>query len=723
MGKPIAGREQFPFGVDGIVVSAAVLEDGTKLKNLTITKQRSVNVYDLKDETGKVHQFLKITAKGKDGKLLPVGAKDDVLLDKLKPGFFCVRAKDRSCDEHGYIIRFALNRVTLGDGVLYDIDLGTECTPDIILVTDVKLDKNTLDMAVGESANLAATVLPENATNKTVKWESSDTSIVAVTKSGKLTAKAQGSATITVTTVDGEKTDTCTITVIVHKIILDEDEIVLEVGQEHEITYSTDPVSYTPEEIKVVSSEPATVSVTNKTLHAVKKGTVTVTVSDAKNSSVSSTCQVKVTSLVKTLTLNKERLDMFVGDTEQLIATVLPADADDKSLTWVANGGHATVSESGLVTATSPGLSNVFVSTNDGSLLIEQVVIEVKEKPVENTVAFKDKTLSLDVGSSKELEYVVTPPDYVSEYTMTSSNKGAVVVNSGNTVTAVGSGTSTITITDKNNANAKDTCVVTAIQKVTGINVDKESISVEETKAIKLNATVVPSDANNKTLKWTSSDAKIATVDSTGRVLGMKAGTCDINVESTDGSNIKKVVSCTVTALVVLPETITLNPSSSLMEVNDVLDIVAEFQPNNTTDKELTWTSSDDSKVKVVSPGKIQALAPTPTAVTITAVSGNGKKGTSTITVKAPPAIVEESIKVVPATLTLKKGETFQLEVEFTPENTTDKTVSWVSDKLGAVGIDGDGKITANDIDTGTITATSKNGKTSTCVVTIIAAE
>jgi len=87
-------------------------------------------------------------------------------------------------------------------------DSGTTTVP----VTGVTLDQNNLSMTIGGTATLAATVAPDNATNKAVTWSTSDPAKATVAN-GTVTAVAAGSATITVTTKDGNKTDSCSVTV------------------------------------------------------------------------------------------------------------------------------------------------------------------------------------------------------------------------------------------------------------------------------------------------------------------------------------------------------------------------------------------------------------------------------------------------------------------------------------------------------------------------------
>ena len=90
-------------------------------------------------------------------------------------------------------------------------------TNPAVPVQSVSLNKTELSLNVGESVTLTATVLPDNADNKAVTWSSSDAAVATVDSNGKVSAVAAGSAVITVKTTDGEKTATCTVTVIADK--------------------------------------------------------------------------------------------------------------------------------------------------------------------------------------------------------------------------------------------------------------------------------------------------------------------------------------------------------------------------------------------------------------------------------------------------------------------------------------------------------------------------
>ena len=94
-----------------------------------------------------------------------------------------------------------------------EVTIHTGAAPDPVAVTSVSVDPTSWEMVVGDTKTLTATVLPSNASDKSVTWESDDESVATVSDAGVVTAVAAGTATITVTTTDGSKTATCEITV------------------------------------------------------------------------------------------------------------------------------------------------------------------------------------------------------------------------------------------------------------------------------------------------------------------------------------------------------------------------------------------------------------------------------------------------------------------------------------------------------------------------------
>lgn len=214
MGKPIAGRNKSPFGVNGINVDAAVLSDGTKLTNVRISKQRSINVFDLISADGTtLYPFVKITGVDKNGANLNTAHTPTQLSNDLANGTFCISIVNSEDDVVGFAVRLLLNKVILQDGsVVFLTDYAGQGEV-IIDVTGVTVSPTTATLDIGETQQLTPTVAPTNATNKNVSYSLSQTGIVTVSSTGLITAVAEGSVTVTVTTADGSFTATCAVTV------------------------------------------------------------------------------------------------------------------------------------------------------------------------------------------------------------------------------------------------------------------------------------------------------------------------------------------------------------------------------------------------------------------------------------------------------------------------------------------------------------------------------
>lgn len=220
MGKPIAGRNKSPFGVAGINVDAAVLSDGTKLTNVRISKQRSINVFDLLSADGStLYPFVKITGVDADGVNLDPASDASALADVLAPGSFCVSIVDVDDTVRGFAVRLLLNKVVLQDGsvvFLTDYSGQGEIVPEVVSVTGVELDPTTLSLIVGSSNQVDVNIIPGDASNKNYDINNSDSTkatIVGGEGVFTVTGVAAGTTTITVTTEDGNFTASVVVTV------------------------------------------------------------------------------------------------------------------------------------------------------------------------------------------------------------------------------------------------------------------------------------------------------------------------------------------------------------------------------------------------------------------------------------------------------------------------------------------------------------------------------
>jgi len=234
-------------------------------------------------------------------------------------------------------------------------------------VTGVSLNKASLSLAVGGTETLKATVSPSNATNKTVSWATSN-SAVATVQNGTVTAKSAGTATITVTSADGNKKATCAVTVTtpVSSVSLNKPSLSLNVGSSETLTATVSPGNATNKNVSWATSNSAVATVQNGTVTAKSAGTATITVTTADGNK-KATCAVTVTLPVSSVSLNKPSLSLTVGATETLTATVSPSNATNKTVSWATSNSAVATVQNGTVTAKSAGTATITVTTVDGN--------------------------------------------------------------------------------------------------------------------------------------------------------------------------------------------------------------------------------------------------------------------------------------------------------------------------------------------------------------------
>ena len=238
-------------------------------------------------------------------------------------------------------------------------------------VTSVSLDKTTDTIKLGDSDTLTATVSPGNATNQAVKWASSNQNVASVDDNGKVTAKAVGTATITVTTEDGKFTADCKVKVqpiLATSVSLNKSTDSIKLGDSDTLTATVSPDDATNQAVKWSSSNSEVASVDENgkvTAKSVGTATITVTTEDGK---FTAECDVEVQPIrVTSVSLNKTSDTLIVGNKETFEATVSPSNATNQKVSWASSDESiATVDANGTVTAISEGKTDITATTEDG---------------------------------------------------------------------------------------------------------------------------------------------------------------------------------------------------------------------------------------------------------------------------------------------------------------------------------------------------------------------
>ena len=370
----------------------------------------------------------------------------------------------------------------------YDFVLGALTTDgeggeSVTHVTGVSLNTDSLQMRPEDTATLVATVEPEDADDPSVSWSSDEPTVAIVDANGKVTAVAEGTATITATTTDGGYTADCEVTVTDAddlKISFGISSITLCMGTKGYLEATVMPEPENPPTFIWSSGDESIVTVKESgdgvELTPVALGTTVVTVktSDGK-SSASIPVTVKGIDVIG-VTLDKETLELKEGESETLTASIKPTGATNKNVIWSSSDEDvATVSASGKVTAVSAGTATITVVTEDGDFdaTCEVTVTEAEPSP-----------------SPTEPEPVTVD--------------------------------------------------------VTGVTLSEDTLELKEGESATLTATVEPEDATNPKVSWSSDDPDVATVSDSGKVTAVSAGTATITVLTEDG-NFEAICEVTVT--------------------------------------------------------------------------------------------------------------------------------------------------------------------------------
>ncbi len=592
----------------------------------------------------------------------------------------------------------------------------------IIEKAEKAAEKVTLDISSPVTSDLTLPTLEEDGIRLT--WKSSDESVLAADGTVNRPLYQDGDATVVLTAVvtaagndvvaDQVKTKDFTVTVAkkdpaaVTGIRLDRTELYLKAGDTAELKAAITPADAADKTVTWESSDAAVVSVSEGRVTAVKEGTATITASAANG--VKAECQVTVQNdliAVTGVTLNQTELSLKTGDTAELKATITPADAADKTVTWESSDAAVASVSEGRVTAVKEGTATITASAANG--VKAECQITVRNNLIAVTEITLDQTeLSLKIGDTAELKATITPADAADKTVAWESSDKTVASVSKGRVTAVKEGTATITASAANGVKAE--CQVTVrnnLIAVTGVALNQTELSLKAGQTATLTAAVAPEDATDKAIRWESSDAAVASV-SDGIVTAVKEGTATITASAANG--IKAECQVTVTEEQKAPDDsentqkeikITLSKKTITLGAKESATLTAAVTPAGIK-QAVKWTSNKTS-VATVKNGKITAKKKGTATITATAA---GKTAACKVTVKAAPTKLTLNKK----NITLKKGKTFQIKVKkMNPKNTLCTKFKYTSKKSKIAKVSSKGKITAVKKGSATITVTCGN--------------
>lgn len=609
-------------------------------------------------------------------------------------------------DQNGFVTFVSPGNATV---ICQTNDIGTDgnnllATCDFFIsepVTQVSLDFTDITLKLGDVFRLTAEILPLNATDKSVTWISSNTSVVTVDENGLLTAVGTGSAAVLVQSNDSGITAMCNINVYqpVETVDINYTEMSVRKGTVFWLYAKAGPDNAVNKTIIWSTSNPRIATVDESGMvTAVEPGECIITAT-SQDTGVFATCSLTVTEPVTGISLNYTDIAIYAGDKFALVPTVSPIDADNKAVTYLSSDTDiATVDENGIVTGLKGGECVILVTTVERGL-VASCKVTVYEFVTSVTINEKDVKY-INNGASKAFTVSVTPDSATNRGVIwSSSNTNVFRVSQRGVVTAVGLGTATITATAADGSGIFDTITLQSIKPVSTISVSPSYVTVIEGQSRQVTATISPSDATIKEIEWSSSNPEVAAVDYNGEITGVSAGICYVYAKSTDGNDIVGIVKVTVKKAV--PATsIVINATSVNMFPGQTRPLSARVRPSNSTDNSM-WVSSDTSVATVDSNGVVTARGQGNCIIYCVAESGVEDE-------------CEVNVLALNSTsITLEQYDNYILDIYGCTEK-----ITWYTNNNRIATVDTNGKVIARGVGSTTIVA-RVNGKLLYCKVTV----
>ncbi|MDR2774284.1 MAG: Ig-like domain-containing protein [Tannerella sp.] len=524
--------------------------------------------------------------------------------------------------------------------IIFSVLLVVSCSPgnevlegSIIEVESLSLNETSVNLSEGESITLTVTIVPADATVKTVTWKSSNDDVATVAD-GVVRAISSGTAVITAESLNGKKAS-CVVTVInknieVESVEIDKQTLTLVTGTSFTLIATVKPVDAANKTVTWVSDHTAVAAVdAHGKVTALAEGTAKIT---AQSGNCSAVCDVTVTKQripATKIEINKTSVSLSENAEETLKATVFPANTTD-TVTWSSqNPQIAVVDDEGAVKAAGLGSTVITAKAGDVSATCAVTVVPAS---VDILITLNKTILNLTMNDSEKLEATVSASDgnvYTVEWE--SSNTQVATVDDDGLVLAVGVGTANITASAGGRSVVCSVTVSPLYIKITSLHVEPSTHAMDIGGEILLSVRIEPSNATSKEVIWYSKDSHKATVDiATGRVNAIAAGRVTIVAMANENEDIKDSCVIVINPTYVPVTDIMLDKTEVTLTEGGTVRINATITPVDATNQTVIWTSQDQAIATVDENGNVTAVS---FGTTIITAQADGKSAPCIVTV------------------------------------------------------------------------------------------
>lgn len=404
-------------------------------------------------------------------------------------------------------------------------------------VTSISISPKNLNLMVGETCDFIPSILPVEATDKSVIWTSSDTSVITVNE-GHVVAVGMGVATVTATAHNGKKSK-CDITVSgieVTSVSIGAERLDLTAGDSHTFSVTVLPDNASDKSLAWNTSNPSVIVVDNGVATALAPGTAKIIATS--KSGISAECDITVKECPATsIELNPNEISIKIGESYELDTKILPSAASCNAVSWTSSEPNVATVSNGKIAALKNGTTIITAQTGNVSAECKVVVYDNYPK----SINFNVNTLSLRIGQNYQFLIDIQPEDAeFDKITYASSNPLIATIDDVGYLHAQSIGKTTISVTD---GRVTGYCEVTVLGvPPTSVSLNNTTLSLEEGMGDLLVATFLPNNCDPGDLTWTSSNKNVCHVSDEGMVYAVAPGTAIIRVSSSGVS-----ASCQVT--------------------------------------------------------------------------------------------------------------------------------------------------------------------------------
>lgn len=459
---------------------------------------------------------------------------------------------------------------TTSDG--YAVYMGNLRKPSTVAVTGLSIDPAVLTLTVGGTQRLTGTVLPTNATSRSVNWISSNPAVASVDTAGIVTARAVGSAIITCrSTSQSNISDTCSIKVLAahahqyvgglcscgheYPLTLIPMASVVRYTNKSNVPVWNRPYSRNSDQVRTIMTSGTALTMTAHTTN--QEGNLWYRLSDGNWVYGGNTTANPPFVAVTGLSLSQSTLKLTAGSASRLTCAISPANATDRTVGWTSsNPTVARVDPEGNVTAQAPGTATITCRSAIQPNIAATCMVTVTDHPVHSYIGGLcacglEAPLTLVSMPDTRLYTIKSDiPIWNRPYSQNSSRVRIVpVAGTALTVTARATnqeGNLWYRLSDGNWVFSGNTATTPPAVAVSGISLNAVTLTLMAGTTGQLVATVQPANAGNRTILWSSTNPSVASVDADGKVTAKAPGTTEITCRSAANRKIQAIIAVTV---------------------------------------------------------------------------------------------------------------------------------------------------------------------------------